>query len=309
MQNKVNYVRIILTDQCNLSCAYCHHEGMHVVTEKSVQRDELMMVLKYLYKEGIRKFKLMGGEPTSRKDLPDIIRALSRIGDDNDISIITNGIFDQALMEECFDAGLQRVNVSVHAWNDKKAMSMVGMTPEKQKILKDNLTYLCNEGKLSKINYVYLKNESTDDLFSLIHWTDANLCVIDILNVLSEEADGGFNDEYASFEEIEKLVRENYDVQREYINENIYSLPSKRLVLPGGGEINLKINALNRNAPFNSCTDCKVKERCTEGIKAIRLTKEGHIQPCLFRHDNALSFNEIKESDRNDVIKQYISAL
>ena len=118
MQKKIEYLRIVLTGQCNLNCSYCHNEGMEKINNSIIEIDKIVMITTALYKCGIRKFKLMGGEPTLYKNLPELINELKKIGNDIDISMITNGLFEKELIAKSISSGLGRVNVSVHSWGN-----------------------------------------------------------------------------------------------------------------------------------------------------------------------------------------------
>jgi hypothetical protein len=108
------------------------------------------------------------------------------------------------------------------------------------------------------------------------------------------------------------MIDAHYNILKVVPHDNIWSLPSTRLVLDGGGVINLKTNPLNHFGPFNSCKDCQMHEYCLEGIKAIRLTIKGFIKPCLFRDDNVLNLRDyLDQSDQRitDEIVQFIDKL
>lgn len=310
MQNKVEYARIIITQKCNLSCPYCHKEGIQNLEQQEMDMARTLDVIASLYRNGIRKFKLMGGEPTMYSELPALISGICQIGDDIDLSMISNGLFDAELMERCFSAGLQRINISVHAWDSVENCQLVGMTDTMLRLLKSNMTWLTSQGKLSKINYVFLKNHPLSELLSLAAWTDEHQCVLDVLNYLSAELDAYYYAVHASFHEIECFIRSSIMIKNTYFRENPYSLQSRRLVMQHGGEINLKVKPLHEAAPFVCCKECPYRKQCTEGICAIRLTKDGQIQPCLFRKDNCFVTQGIESGSVLDrSIEQFFSIL
>lgn len=308
MAEKIKYLRLILTEHCNLSCQYCHKEGIQHKQQSTIDLEQSIVLIKILYKYGIRKFKLMGGEPTLYKYTAEIIRSIKSLGNDTEVSMITNGLFDNNIMNDYIEAGLDRVNVSVHSWGSSFTMNLVGMNNLQLNKLKLNMDYLISKNMLSKINYVFMKSQGKKELIELIKWVDNNRLVIDILNVLTNL--GVSYDEYCSFEEIEKFVRENFVVNREYYKNNLFSLPSKRLVLENGGEVNLKITKLNECHPFKSCDTCDFFNCCIEGIKAIRLTTNNIIQPCLVRSDNVLKITDFEDEDAiEDKVFRYLDML
>jgi cyclic pyranopterin phosphate synthase len=111
----IDYLRISVTDRCNLRCVYCmplEHpdlaEGSHLLTA-----DEIEMVVRCATAIGFRKFRLTGGEPTLRSDIVEICRRISATPGVADLAMTTNGIRMPELATELRDAGLRRVNVHV----------------------------------------------------------------------------------------------------------------------------------------------------------------------------------------------------
>lgn len=307
---KITYLRVILTNCCNMKCPYCHSEGNEKGICNSLSKAQINKMLEAFYLAGIKKFKFMGGEPTLRKDLPEIIKSLRNLDKEIDISIISNGIFEKEFIDECFKCGLNRVNISVHAWSDHNLMKSVGISEIQMTIIKNNLEYLSSIGKLSKINYVYLENADKNELIELIDWVNEHKEVLDILNLLSKKEDIFYQKNYAPFNEIENFLYEKFNIVKSYIKENKFSLSSKRLVLNKGGEINLKVFPLNQNKPFIMCDSCDLLPKCTEGIKAIRLTSEGILRPCLFKYDNCLDLSKTDDVyELTDKVKGYLNQL
>lgn len=159
MGEKIKYLRLILTENCNLKCQYCHKEGIQYKQQSMIDLEQSKILIKILYRYGIRKFKLMGGEPTLYKYTEDIIRSIKLLGNDTDVSIITNGLFNKNIMRSYIEAGLDRVNVSVHSWGSPVTMNLVGMNDLQLNKLKFNMNYLISNNMLSKINYVFMRNQ------------------------------------------------------------------------------------------------------------------------------------------------------
>lgn len=308
IQDKVNYLRVVLTRQCNLSCIYCHKEGVR--ESRCVMSPEfLVKIMRCFHEAGIRKFKMMGGEPTLYEPLPDILRGLNF--PDSDVSMISNGLFDRKFLGLCFEAGLQRVNISVHAWSDENRMRASGMTRGMIETLRGNLQWLADSGRLSKVNYVLLKSGGHEELFDLIGWISRNNQTLDILNVISTDGKD-LSGDFMTFGEIRSLLDERCSLAGVYVRKNPYSLDSLRLKLTDGGEINLKVYPLNSARSFESCKTCREISRCSEGIRAIRLTCGGYVQPCLIRSDNRLdieTWEKKSEDEITSLLADYIMEL
>ena len=112
---KIDYLRISLTDRCNLRCIYCMpEEGVPFRSHESVLRiEEIADFTRRAVKAGIRRVRLTGGEPLVRKGVVDLIREINDIPEIEDISLTTNGILLPKMASELRDAGLTRVNISL----------------------------------------------------------------------------------------------------------------------------------------------------------------------------------------------------
>jgi cyclic pyranopterin phosphate synthase len=119
-QREINYLRISLTDHCNLRCAYCMPLDASQFTSDPhlLTAPEIELVVQAAVGVGFRKFRLTGGEPTLRSDLVEIVRRIARVPGVRDLALTTNGILLPRLAPALAAAGLRRVNVhldSLHA--------------------------------------------------------------------------------------------------------------------------------------------------------------------------------------------------
>ena len=113
----IDYLRISVTDRCNLRCVYCMPaEGVQSLTHSDVLRyEEIAMVARAAAEIGINKLRLTGGEPLVRLGLADLVKMLSDIKGIDDIALTTNGILLKKYASELKEAGLKRVNISLDA--------------------------------------------------------------------------------------------------------------------------------------------------------------------------------------------------
>lgn len=111
----IDYLRISLTDHCNLRCVYCMPEiGLKFLpTAELLTPAEIAAVVRVAVDAGFRKFRLTGGEPTLRPDLLDIVRQIAAVPGAGDLSMTTNGILLPELARPLREAGLRRVNIHV----------------------------------------------------------------------------------------------------------------------------------------------------------------------------------------------------
>lgn len=148
---EINYLRISLTDRCNLRCVYCMpmHGLTFVPNEKLLTADELEKVVRAAVDAGFYKVRLTGGEPTLRQDVVDIVRRLAGIEGVEQLVMTTNGYRLPYIAQELAEAGLKRVNIHVDslskdsiakimrlgtfdkAWAGIEAAEEAGLTPIK----------------------------------------------------------------------------------------------------------------------------------------------------------------------------------
>ena len=115
----INYLRISITDRCNLRCAYCMSpEGVdHIDHGDVLSYEEIVRIAQIAVSEGITKIRITGGEPLVRKGVVNLIQLLSHIEGITDLSMTTNGVLLADYAQALFDAGLKRVNVSMDSLN------------------------------------------------------------------------------------------------------------------------------------------------------------------------------------------------
>jgi len=113
-QRVINYLRISITDRCNLRCRYCQDGRMKLLPHSEILTyEEILRIVKVFTGNGIRKVRLTGGEPLVRRGVVDFIKRLTEIEGLNDISLTTNGVLLREFAAPLKKAGLRRVNVSL----------------------------------------------------------------------------------------------------------------------------------------------------------------------------------------------------
>lgn len=118
----ISYLRISVTDRCNLRCLYCMpEEGIHLMSHQEILTyEEIMEVVKESASMGITKIRITGGEPLVRKGISNLILMISKIPEITDLGLTTNGILLDKFSAELADAGLHRVNISLDTVNPEK---------------------------------------------------------------------------------------------------------------------------------------------------------------------------------------------
>ena len=161
-------LRISITNRCNVNCIYCHHDGM-LDSSSEMTPDEIYEICRIAKKLGVEKIRLSGGEPLVRPDIVEIIEKVNSL-DFKDISITTNGIFLDKYAKDLFDAGLDRVNVSLDTLNEETYKMIVGKNVLQR--VKDGIVESCAVGLYPvKINMVVMNNINNDEIMDMFEFT------------------------------------------------------------------------------------------------------------------------------------------
>ncbi len=121
-KREINYLRISITDRCNLRRRYCMPEdGVEKMEHRSIlSLEEMARLVSVATKAGIHKVRLTGGEPLVRRNITQLIHYVAGLPEIDDISITTNGILFSSMAEELQQAGLKRVNFSLDSLNAER---------------------------------------------------------------------------------------------------------------------------------------------------------------------------------------------
>lgn len=277
----VRYLRVVLTARCNLSCSFCHGEGDPGVDglQGGLATDELTELLLAAARAGIQKLKFLGGEPLLRADLPEILRPLRAAFPALDLSIITAGAVSPGRLDACYEAGLSRSNVSIHGWTREAFLARTRVTNQRLHELRQRfLEAAISHRRPLKLNYVYTGPQDETDLGALLAWAAGRPLVVNVLNDLHQPG--------LTADTIEAAVRRLRGAPcAEHLEPDPFSLPTRHLHWSDGLEVELKHLQLGEQGAYRACASCPQRNRCTEGILALRLTHTGELRPCMDRPD------------------------
>jgi len=125
----LNYLRISITDRCNLKCIYCVPRDLipRLSHDEILTYEEILRLVRIGIKLGITKIRVTGGEPLVRKGVYGFLSELSRIGGLSDLSLTTNGVSLKANLKKIKAAGIKRINISLDTLNRKKFQQITGL--------------------------------------------------------------------------------------------------------------------------------------------------------------------------------------
>lgn len=168
----VDYVRVSLTDRCNLRCVYCMSEDMAFLPKADLLTlEELDRLCTAFVHRGVRHLRLTGGEPLMRRGVMDLVHGLSRhlqSGDLDDLTLTTNGVRLREFADGLAQAGVRRVNVSLDSL-DRAVFARIARADKLPQVL-DGIAAARDAGLRVKINIVALKQDNAADLPRIIQW-------------------------------------------------------------------------------------------------------------------------------------------
>ncbi|HUS77886.1 MAG TPA: GTP 3',8-cyclase MoaA [Patescibacteria group bacterium] len=261
---RISSLRISITHRCNFNCFFCHQEGEHDPHGEATV-DEIEAIVATAAEMGISKIKLTGGEPLLREDLVEIVERISPHVDE--VSMTTNGYRLDERACALRDAGLRRVNVSLHTADPEKFHEITGYDALGE--VRDGILAAVECGlNPVKINMVVMNGVNEGEVQKMIQFSkevDATLQLIEYQPL--ERGEENFSQYHYDLRPLEgELERDSEEiVVREMHRRRQYHLKDGAVV---------EIVRPNHNSEF-----CRY---CTR----LRLTSDGQLKPCLMRSDN-----------------------
>lgn len=168
---QISYLRLAVTDRCNLRCFYCMpEEGIkYMPREELLSYEEMIRLVRLLVKLGIDKVRITGGEPFIRRDMPNFLRALSQLDGLEQINITTNGTTTAALVPDLAQMGIHSVNLSLDTLDRDRFFQITRRDNFKQVI--ETFEALLQHGVKTKINCVVMDGQNIDDLIPMAELT------------------------------------------------------------------------------------------------------------------------------------------
>lgn len=274
----ITYLRISVTDLCNLRCKYCMPEsGVESLCHSDILSiEEIVEIVKVASKNGIKKIRLTGGEPLVRRGFINLCKQISKIDEIEDIAITTNGVHLKEMADELFENKVRRINFSLDTlvkekYNDITRRNDFDKTME-------SLFYAIKKGFKVKINVVLIggfNDDEIQDFVNLANDYDLEVRFIELMQI--GETANWSKDKFVSNKIVlEKLPKLEFDGVSGVAK--IYKIKGQK------GRIGLI-------SPI-SCSFC-------EDCNRIRLTSDGKLKPCLHSKDEinlkGLSGEELEE--------------
>lgn len=261
---EINYMRISVTDRCNLRCEYCMpEEGITKVDRSEIlQIDEIVRICEASVRIGIDRFKITGGEPLVRYDLVELIRMIKGIPGCKEVTMTSNGQILGSRVEELADIGIDGINISLDTLDAEKYRKITRLGDIRKTL---DAIDLCIEKVIkTKINCLVQKGFNEDEIRDLAEYSmdkGIDIRYIELMPI-------GFADpdKCLGSEEIMSILRDAYP--------ELEADDSKH---GNGPAIYYKVPGRNSSIGFINSVHGKFCESCNR----IRLTSKGFLKPCL----------------------------
>lgn len=185
-----HYLRLSLTDACNMRCRYCLPDGYHPTHKHFLNCDEARRLVTAFAALGTQKVRLTGGEPALRKDLPEIIAQTKTIPGIKTVAVTTNGLQLRRHLPHWQQAGLDQINISVDSLNANDFALITGHN-RLQQILTDIDDALANNWRI-KVNTVLMNSHTKQQLPRFLEWLRERPLTLRFIELMRTNDNVGF---------------------------------------------------------------------------------------------------------------------
>ena len=287
-QRRITYLRLSVTDRCDLRCTYCMPEKMRFLPKAEVLTlEELHRLATAFIAHGVRRIRLTGGEPLVRRDMMDLVRALGRqIGTGLDeVTLTTNGTQLAQHADALAAAGVRRVNVSLDT-RDRALFAELTRRDALDKVM-EGIAAAKAAGLEVKLNTVALKGRNEDELPDLIAWAHSEGHSVTLIEAMPlGEVDEDRFDHFLSLETVRARLEERWTLTS---SDHRTGGPARYFdVAETGGRLGL-ITPLTQNF--------------CEGCNRVRVTTTGQLYPCLGGGERVDLRAALREGDGDDALQ------
>ena len=264
----INYLRLSITDRCNLRCTYCMpEEGIDFLPHNEIlSYEEMLHIVRLSTRKGIRKVRLTGGEPLVRKGFINFLKNLRNIKGLNEITLTTNGVLLKQFAAEIKDCGIRRINVSLDSLKAERFFRITGRDSFEQ--VWGGIQEAERLGfNPIKINIVVMKGTNDDEILDFARLTLEKPYHVRFIEFMPVGEQNGWSfEKFVSAEEIKNRIQTLGRLKP--IPSNPSDGPARRFFIDQAkGEIGF-ISALSSHF----CSLCN----------RLRMTADGNLRSCLF---------------------------
>lgn len=261
----IDYIRISITDRCNLRCVYCMpEEGVESVAHNDILKfDEILRICRVLAKNGLKNVKITGGEPLVRRGAANLIKQIKDIEGIESVTITTNGVLLTEQYHNLVGAGADSITVSLDTL-DREKYAQLTRRDELERVLK-GIALAQKENKVRlKINVVPVYGLDEKEIVSMVNFakdTDTDVRFIEVMPIGS-----GTEFETVTEDDIKKVIEKHYGKLTFYSEKR-----------GNGPSVHYSLEGFKGKIGFISAVSHKFCDKCNR----VRLTADGHLKTCL----------------------------
>lgn len=261
-----DYLRISLTERCNLRCFYCMPEEGIQLRDKAefMTSEELLEIAKVFVEMGVKKIRLTGGEPLVKRGFDTLIRALGELP--VELALTTNAVLIDKYLDDLIAAKVKNINVSLDSLKEDR-FNAISRRNYYLKI-RENIQLLLNNDFNVKVNVVLIRDVNDDEIIDFVEWSRNEKIHIRFIEFMPFDGNNWKLDKKISLKEVLEKVNSNYGEDLLEKVEDTKNDTAKNYRIKGAkGTFGIISSVTN---PF--CSTCN----------RIRLTADGKIKNCLF---------------------------
>lgn len=290
---RITYVRLSVTDRCDLRCRYCMAEHMQFLPKRDILTlEEMVELSEILIARGVRKIRLTGGEPLVRKGMMELVRSLGqRIGSGLDeLVLTTNGTRLERFATELHDAGIRRINVSLDSRRPER-FGHITRGGDLSQVLR-GIDAALTAGLAVKINMVALAGINEDEIEDMLRWCAAmamDLTLIETMPLGQVEEDR--TDHYLPLDAVKHRLEERFTL-----------VPSTKRT--GGPARYFDVVELRSRLGLIT----PLTNNFCEGCNRIRIAATGTVYGCL-GHDQKVELRDALRSGGREEVDRLLDRL
>jgi len=289
-----NYLRVSVTDKCNLRCRYCMPpQGVKFLSHDSVLRnEEFIRLIDIFVRMGISKIRFTGGEPLIRRGFFDIISGITSLHPATDLCVTTNGTMLDEYLPDLKKFNVKKLNISLDTMSREKFKDLTGFDHFDTVI--NNIEKSLSAGFFDlKVNGVLLKStlDEIDDFLDYFAGRDITLRFIERMPVIEQDE---FN-EFIPSDELIRILGEKGELIRKNGDDT---------------DVSLRYDLKHRKGNIRIGIIPPVTHRFCATCSRLRITADGNLKTCLHSEINYNLKNLLRENaDESEIIKKIASAI
>lgn len=287
---RIEYLRLSVTDKCNLRCFYCMPKGFREFEQPEhwLNFDEIERVIKAFTELGVARVRLTGGEPLVRKNIHKLAQRLTALPGLDDLSVSSNAMLLEKQADALYRAGISRINVSLDTLNPEKFKNITG--GELQPVL-DGLIAAKQAGfSPIKINMVAMKGLNDNEFEDMVKFCLQHDFTLRFIETMPMGATGDdASDHYLNLQTVKQKLAQSFDL-----------IPG---VMPGGGPARY-VQVKNTNLRIGFITP--ISQHFCESCNRVRLSVDGTLFLCLGQEDKVELRPLLRDGISHDELKQVL---